>query len=121
MTYLRDNLLKPLTRFIFWSRWLQAPIYVGLIVAQILYCYKFAREVAHLVGMTETSSEVSVTIESRATRGPHLRLRVDDTASDDLVGATIDRACRGWRALEAAATGEAAPLFEGKATGGGGS
>ena len=42
---------------IFWSRWLQSPIYLGLIVAQILYCYKFAKEVMHLVLMTESSTE----------------------------------------------------------------
>jgi uncharacterized protein (TIGR00645 family) len=42
---------------IFWSRWLQAPIYVGLILAQVLYCYKFAKEIIHLVTITETSSE----------------------------------------------------------------
>jgi uncharacterized protein (TIGR00645 family) len=34
--------LKPtvdkLEMFIFWSRWLQAPLYLGLIIAQIAYC-----------------------------------------------------------------------------------
>jgi uncharacterized protein (TIGR00645 family) len=39
-----------LEHLIFWSRWLQAPIYVGLIFAQVLYCYKFAIEVGHLIG-----------------------------------------------------------------------
>lgn len=38
-----------LEHLIFWSRWLQAPIYVGLIFAQMLYCYKFAIEVGHLI------------------------------------------------------------------------
>lgn len=37
-----------LEHVIFWSRWLQAPIYVGLIVAQVLYCYKFGIAVWHL-------------------------------------------------------------------------
>jgi uncharacterized protein (TIGR00645 family) len=37
-----------LEHVIFWSRWLQAPIYLGLIVAQALYCYKFAIEIGHL-------------------------------------------------------------------------
>jgi uncharacterized protein (TIGR00645 family) len=44
---------------IFWSRWLQAPIYVGLILAQILYCYKFAKEIIHLVLITESSNEMT--------------------------------------------------------------
>lgn len=39
-----------LEHVIFWSRWLQAPIYLGLIVAQALYCYKFAIEIVHLFG-----------------------------------------------------------------------
>ena len=50
---------KGLELTIFWSRWLQAPIYLGLIVAQILYCYKFGKEVVHLVQMTESSSETT--------------------------------------------------------------
>jgi len=34
--------------FIFASRWVQAPIYAGLIVASVLYCYKFLLELIHL-------------------------------------------------------------------------
>ena len=34
---------------IFASRWLQAPLYAGLIVASVLYAYRFAIEVYHLV------------------------------------------------------------------------
>jgi uncharacterized protein (TIGR00645 family) len=35
--------------FIFLSRWLQAPLYVGLIVAQAVYVYHFMVELKHLV------------------------------------------------------------------------
>ena len=35
--------------FIFLSRWLQAPLYVGLIVAQGIYVYHFMVELKHLV------------------------------------------------------------------------
>ncbi|MFP5350533.1 MAG: TIGR00645 family protein [Gammaproteobacteria bacterium] len=42
--------LKVLTAFIFWSRWLQAPLYLGLIVAQGVYVYQFLLELSHLVG-----------------------------------------------------------------------
>jgi hypothetical protein len=38
-----------LEMFIFWSRWLQAPLYLGLIVAQGVYVYQFMHELAHLV------------------------------------------------------------------------
>ena len=43
---------------IFWSRWLQAPLYVGLIIAQTVYVYHFMVELKHLVlgvqGMSAT-------------------------------------------------------------------
>ncbi|CAN5397470.1 TIGR00645 family protein [soil metagenome] len=33
---------------IFFSRWLQAPLYVGLIIAQVIYVWVFAQELWHL-------------------------------------------------------------------------
>ena len=39
-----------LSRFIFLSRWLQAPLYLGLIVAQSVYVYRFLLELWHLIG-----------------------------------------------------------------------
>src|SRR5688572_27948818 len=39
-----------LASFIFLSRWLQAPLYVGLIVAQTVYVYRFLLELWHLIG-----------------------------------------------------------------------
>ena len=35
--------------FIFFSRWLQAPLYLGLIAAQAIYVYQFFVELVHLV------------------------------------------------------------------------
>ncbi|WP_313950856.1 TIGR00645 family protein [Accumulibacter sp.] len=35
--------------FIFWSRWLQAPLYLGLIIAQGVYVYLFMLELSHLI------------------------------------------------------------------------
>jgi len=35
--------------FIFFSRWLQAPLYFGLIAAQAIYVYQFFVELVHLV------------------------------------------------------------------------
>ena len=40
--------LRPLPRWIFMSRWLQAPLYIGLIGAQGLYVWEFWRELVHL-------------------------------------------------------------------------
>ena len=41
--------LRPLPLLIFSSRWLQLPLYVGLIVAQIVYVFLFLKELRHLV------------------------------------------------------------------------
>ena len=41
---------KALSSFIFLSRWLQAPLYFGLILAQAVYVYRFLLELWHLIG-----------------------------------------------------------------------
>lgn len=45
---------------IFASRWLQAPLYFGLIVAQCVYVYKFILELIHLVHGAHTLKETEV-------------------------------------------------------------
>ncbi|MGH8033153.1 MAG: TIGR00645 family protein [Luteimonas sp.] len=49
--------LSPLAALIFSSRWLQLPLYLGLIVAQGVYVFLFGKELWHLVhraaGLTE--------------------------------------------------------------------
>ena len=49
-----EALLRPMPRWIFMSRWLQAPLYVGLIVAQGVYVWQFWLELVHLIGTTAT-------------------------------------------------------------------
>ncbi len=44
--------MRPMPRWIFASRWLQAPLYIGLIVAQGVYVWQFWVELVHLVGIT---------------------------------------------------------------------
>jgi uncharacterized protein (TIGR00645 family) len=41
--------LRPLPRFIFASRWLQLPLYIGLIAAQGVYVFHFWVELVHLL------------------------------------------------------------------------
>jgi uncharacterized protein (TIGR00645 family) len=41
--------LRPLPRLIFASRWLQLPLYLGLIAAQAVYVYHFLVELFHLI------------------------------------------------------------------------
>ena len=41
--------LRPLPNFIFASRWLQLPLYLGLIAAQAVYVLHFMIELKHLI------------------------------------------------------------------------
>lgn len=43
--------LRPLPAIIFASRWLQLPLYLGLIVAQLVYVVLFFEELVHLVAL----------------------------------------------------------------------
>lgn len=56
--------LKPnaMEKLIFASRWLQAPLYLGLIVAQCVYVYQFMVELKHLImgALTEHVSETVI-------------------------------------------------------------
>jgi uncharacterized protein (TIGR00645 family) len=54
------KIIQPLERFIFWSRWLQAPLYLGLIAAQCVYIYQFAHELIHLISKAGEMSETDV-------------------------------------------------------------
>lgn len=40
---------KPMTSILFGSRWLQLPLYLGLIIAQCVYVFHFMVELTHLV------------------------------------------------------------------------
>ena len=52
--------LKPLPNLIFLSRWLQLPLYLGLIVAQGVYVIHFAIELWHLVDKATVISEIDI-------------------------------------------------------------
>jgi len=51
---------RPLSALIFASRWLQLPLYLGLIVAQVVYVYQFWTELVHLV-QTVTTRNINET------------------------------------------------------------
>lgn len=55
---------KTLGNFIFLSRWLQAPLYFGLIIAQGVYVWHFVVELIHLIGKANriTESEIMLTV-----------------------------------------------------------
>jgi uncharacterized protein (TIGR00645 family) len=55
--YKQKNIM---TNILFGSRWLQLPLYLGLIIAQAVYVYFFAVELYHLVGKTAHISETDI-------------------------------------------------------------
>jgi uncharacterized protein (TIGR00645 family) len=52
--------LSLMSRIIFGSRWLQLPLYLGLIVAQCVYVFKFLKELVHLVQHATDFSEQQI-------------------------------------------------------------
>jgi uncharacterized protein (TIGR00645 family) len=52
--------LKLLGTFIFGSRWLQVPLYLGLIIAQCVYVILFLKELWHLMSHATTFSEQQI-------------------------------------------------------------
>jgi uncharacterized protein (TIGR00645 family) len=70
-----SNKLRPLAQFIFASRWLQLPLYLGLILAQAVYVYHFWVELVHLI--------------EAALGNPHaLQLILTATGQKDIAGVT---------------------------------
>lgn len=59
-----DEKLSPLSLLLFGSRWLQLPLYFGLIVAQFVYVIQFMLELKHLLlevmHLTETNIMLTV-------------------------------------------------------------
>jgi uncharacterized protein (TIGR00645 family) len=52
--------LQPLPLLIFGSRWLQLPLYLGLILAQIVYVVLFIKELWHLVSHSLSFTEQQI-------------------------------------------------------------
>jgi len=57
---LRVPHLRPLPTLIFGSRWLQLPLYLGLIVAQGVYVILFLKELWHLITHATTFNEQQI-------------------------------------------------------------
>jgi len=55
-----ERLMKAMESLIFWSRWLQAPLYLGLIAAQGVYVYQFMHELVLLVTRAGSLGETEV-------------------------------------------------------------
>ena len=57
---LKGRSLRPVPMMIFGSRWLQLPLYLGLIVAQAIYVVLFMKELWHLFGHSFDFSEQQI-------------------------------------------------------------
>jgi uncharacterized protein (TIGR00645 family) len=69
--------LKPIPSFIFASRWLQLPLYVGLIAAQGVYVFHFLVELLHLIEAvfgSQTALQALVTSIGYKTSAPIVAL-----------------------------------------------
>jgi len=51
---------KKIEQFIFFSRWLQMPVYLGLIVASLLYAIKFMVQLWHLIANFSVLNENTI-------------------------------------------------------------
>lgn len=56
----QSGILSLMAKVVFSSRWLQAPLYFGLIIAQTVYVYRFAVELMHLVQRAQIISETEI-------------------------------------------------------------
>lgn len=54
------NYKSPIGFVLFGSRWLQLPLYLGLIVAQGVYVYHFILELIHLVASASSVNEANI-------------------------------------------------------------
>ncbi|HFK2922133.1 TIGR00645 family protein [Stenotrophomonas beteli] len=52
--------ISPMSTLIFASRWLQLPLYLGLIVAQCVYVFLFGKELWHLISHSVTMGEQQI-------------------------------------------------------------
>lgn len=50
--------------WLFTTRWLQAPLYFGLVVLLCVYIYKFSLSLVHLVMTAKASSETAIMLEA---------------------------------------------------------
>jgi uncharacterized protein (TIGR00645 family) len=85
--YVRPFGLSFISNFIFWSRWLQMPLYIGLIAAQAVYVFHFWVELVHLVEAVFGNQEaLRQLIESIGYKGVPLKDAAGKTLTD-LAGA----------------------------------
>ncbi len=58
-----NKVVNLIPRMIFASRWLQLPLYLGLIVAQVVYVFLFVEELIHLVELLWNPGALESTVQ----------------------------------------------------------
>jgi uncharacterized protein (TIGR00645 family) len=83
--------LRPLPNLIFMSRWLQLPLYLGLIVAQAVYVWLFWQELANLImAAFGNSNALEHILDVVTVEGAKRATRLDETVIMLVVLALID-------------------------------
>jgi len=82
--------LRPLPNLIFTSRWLQLPLYLGLIVAQGVYVYHFWVELTHLLGAALGDPHAIQLISETVQPGAPVPAKLNETLIMLLVLGLID-------------------------------
>jgi uncharacterized protein (TIGR00645 family) len=85
-----DAKLRPLPNLIFMSRWLQLPLYLGLIVAQGVYVYHFWIELTHLLGAAWGDQHAIRLISETVQPGAPIPAKLNETLIMLLVLGLID-------------------------------
>ena len=71
--------LRPIPQLIFGSRWLQLPLYLGLIAAQGVYVVLFLKELWHLLTHATTFTEQQIMLVVACVSRCHSSLRNSTT------------------------------------------
>jgi len=87
----RGSPLRPLPKLIFASRWLQLPLYLGLIVAQAIYVWLFWQELYHLLmGTLGNVDSLNHVLDAVTVEGGQRPTKPDETVLMLVVLALID-------------------------------
>jgi uncharacterized protein (TIGR00645 family) len=83
--------IRPLPSFIFMSRWLQVPLYIGLILAQCVYVYHFWVELSDLIGAAFGNQEaLAHLVTAVSSPGTAVPTKLNETTIMLVVLALID-------------------------------
>ena len=86
-----NGTIRPLPNFIFMSRWLQLPLYLGLILAQCVYVFHFWVELSDLVGAALGSpSSLEHILNAVAVEGAPVPSKLNETTIMLVVLGLID-------------------------------